>query len=370
MRNRYGRLMLGARSHPRGGANYAWDLRDLPRSTTFTTNPMLPDDEYLHEARAEEAKFGMMERPDPLNYILLGRRGTGKTLLLSIIGDIFTRVFASTTIDGTRQQRTMSNFWIRTVQDQGEIAWEYQTHEIELNKKTEIVEDRGLPQVRVMPCDPEHSVRIPARRPKWAYDNMFLIDEIADIVSNLRPNAKESRTLGEFLRQQRKYGMEICAATQFIWQVSKGTAAVQFDIFTKLRYDRKAQTIKMSCYDFWSNKLDRMWKYTSGLDWSQPPDWERTIHNVDQAFGMYNTDQIIPPVWSSNMERARMYEIQRERWKSLGRNEDGSFRTPPEKREWPVGDIDASITPISPMSYVQGSDEALTPNEFMRTMRS
>ena len=322
MSETYGRLMHGARSSPNKPMFSEMSLHDMPIMEQFHAfNPYVHDDPLVHEAREEALRLQRQEPsplpvPDPLNVLITGRKGTGKTLVVTGMGawwDLKT-AYRNEVIKPERPQRVMSNYTIKPVQDRGWLAIDVPVYlDGEITREVE----------NIAACDPDHPIIVAKFRPDWARDTFFLIDEIADVTSNLRATAAETRLFGEDLRQHRKQGREYIAATQFIHQMSRGQVAIQFDLLVRLRVNpliKKHQKLYgidepipdwmdyviMDYFDFFSNVVDREKKYRSGIDWTMGADWRKRLWGITKAYPLYDTDNIIPPIWATPEQKERM----------------------------------------------------------------
>ena len=287
-----GKGMSGARLNPDKPAVSEMRLPTSAFRLESFAKEQLHDDPYVHEAFDESNYLVPQEKADILNSMILGPRGRGKSLLMAMKGTWWTRAFAARRMKNGKQQRVISNIWVREVDEAGPIGYE---GEYEFDDETGMyVEVTGGEQVPIPACAPTHISKLAYDRPEWGYNTLILFDEAADFVSNLRPNSKTAQAFGALLRQQRKYELEIVGSTQFVWQLPPGTATVQFDIFIKPQLDTEWIDYRThskgrlfeNCYDFYSRVIDTEWKYQGGKKASfyQGADWTKVWYGYSRFF--------------------------------------------------------------------------------------
>ena len=299
-----------------GNAWYGFKVGEFEPVSDFV-RPYEPQDEFLAEQRESEIynlnnNWKVNDMPQPVNFLLTGTRGTGKSLATSAIGKVYADKFEKRRHlkpDGQRQ-RVLSNYWHRSADNAGPVAFKRIPVQNPATGRMDLETLEPVP-----PCHIDHPVTIPAERPQWSNNAIVLIDEFADYASNLRATAREARDFGAWGRQMRKQGTEIFCNTQFLNQIPGGTVGVQMDIFGRLDYDRSADEITVQCYDwygqFYAESGQQNQKH--GMDFvSKRYDWAFTICGISKLFNPkeYDTNQVIPAVWLPEDERKRILENQ------------------------------------------------------------
>ena len=324
MMSRYGRTFIGARERPNKPYYDTFDTRlhqiePITGQRKSGLHPFLPTEPLVQEAAAEANYLHAQDFMDPINVLISGRKGTFKSVVTGWLETWFCRAFGATTIDGERQQRVLSNYYVKEVQEAGPIAEE---QKYEFDPQTGEFRPQysgGEPMMTsVNPCDIEHPAKIAKLRPIWGYDTLIGIDELSSHVSTMRATGREVRMFNQFLSQQRKSSQEIISNTQFIHLIPPSSIACYFDLFVRLKaypdyFDKDGNRglVLIKWYDFFSNQLDREWKYRDGkLNWFAPPDWIRAVKGVLNFAPQINTRQIIPPTSATPAERAAILAAQ------------------------------------------------------------
>lgn len=290
---------------------YGWDLSTMGMAPLDNfTSPLEPLDEHLTDYRVSADddtiidRFKPIERPQPVNFILTGTRGTHKSAVTAAIGHTYCTKFEQRKHIKPRgqRQRVISNYYIKSVMDVGPVAFERQN----VGRAHEHL-------VPIHPVDIDHPITIPAQRPAWSNDCEIMIDEFADYASNLRSTAREARDFGAWGRQIRKQGTEMWVNTQFFEQLPGGSVGVQLDVFARLEYSKGRNEVDVMCWDWWgqftkSNKHRRKGMNFIDLNY----DWAFTISNISAVYPLYNTDQVIPPAWYPQSDRRQILDNQRQ----------------------------------------------------------
>lgn len=328
MKERYGRSFIGARKNAMKPAE-----RSYLSIGSKLFNPMLHSDDFVQEAAQEWQALVPKPNSAPLNTLITGRRGEGKTLTLTYMMEWWAANLAKIELAPGIHQRVITNYHVDGVAEAGPLALVPPIADIgegvEVSRGEHETDEEWAAQMEpVMPCNVENPMIIAKSWPVWCYDSKLGIDEVADLVNHLRAGGTEARLMSGFMRQQRHFGIEMTAATQFIHQIPKSTVALQFDLFVRLRSNLKRPgqegfywdaekkaygIVVMRFYDFFSNVWNCDRKYQGRhLDWSMPCDWETEITGISSMFGRYDTTQIVPPSWAKPEQKAKMMAGQAE----------------------------------------------------------
>ena len=319
--NRYGRSFIGAR---RNGMLPPERSHLSVGSKLF--NPILHSDDFVQEVAQEWQALQTKGHSSPLNVLITGRRGEGKTVTLTFMLEWWAARLAEIEFAPGIHQRVITNYHVEGVANAGPLARVAPTADIaggvEVSRSDETDEEWEAQLEEVLPCHIDNPMRMAKEWPEWGYNSKLGIDEVADITNHLRAGGTEARQMSGFMRQQRHMGIEMYAATQFIHQIPKSTVALQFDLFVRLNSnfkrpgeegfywdpEKKAHGIVvMRFYDFFSNIWNCEKKYNGRyLDWTMPCDWETEITGISSMFGRYDTTQIVPPSWVDKAQKARM----------------------------------------------------------------
>ena len=82
---------------------------------------------------------------DPLNVLLVGRKGCGKTLCLTTLAGIYDASFHSPSLGSKRGlRRVASNYFVDFLQARGPLGMQRET----------VVDDQGIPRLADVPVDP------------------------------------------------------------------------------------------------------------------------------------------------------------------------------------------------------------------------
>ena len=136
--------------------------------------------------------------------------------------------------------------------------------------------------------------------PEWGQRLIVLIDEISTYTASERATSRATLDIGIFLTQVRKRDVEIIFCTQFPQEISRRVLR-QVDIFIEVEQYNWNKDSKLYCHDYWG-------QWTGG--WSRKPwpptkeeaDWELDVYNVDKIWNLYNTKEVIAPVWSEQRD--------------------------------------------------------------------
>ena len=280
----------------------------------------------------------------PVHMLISGRLGTGKTASATWLAIYLMKLHRS---HGwydehgiwQQDQRVISNYDIFPLLDEeiGSLQLTDSDEPIALprgvigispkrikDEETKVMyEQPGVGEWRKA-CSPDIVNEIAKYRPYWSYRNHIVIDEIADHVSNLRAGAQESRSMGAWLRQIRKMGMEGIFATQMIRQIPSGTVGAQIPIFVRIdavRDDtgKPIEAVAMF-YDYAGLYFKSSeFKYKGGMSFmEQKPDWIRIFPNLDKILPLYETEQLATPAWESDATKRRI-QAEYDRAKQIGK---------------------------------------------------
>lgn len=132
--------------------------------------------------------------------------------------------------------------------------------------------------------------------PWWARDMLICIDEIQAAFPNRRSIARINLDFATFLTQIRKRRVEVMWTTQFP-QVLDYMVLMQTDLFIECEQFNNARAIDCYVHDYWGQFTGKNFK----KPW--PPrrelyDWQVTLWNTDAVWGLYDTEEVVPPLWS------------------------------------------------------------------------
>jgi len=272
-----------------------------------------------------------------------GRRGQGKTLHLTDDADEARDVFRQWRMpcdecfyDGkpgyycehlTKEglpawgqwQRALANFTIHSVNEEGPTAKlvtkQYEEDDDGNDVEVEPLVEYILPASQVVPS---------FIMDEWSYWSRYcwlFIDEISEISLNLRPNSRESISLGAFLRQVRKLNITLRAAAQRIGLLPSDILW-QFDTFGRykdLNIDPhgppEGGTSIKEKYDYTGQHIgDARWeqKYSEKkIDW-RFPDERQFRTGLNRQLGNYETTELVVPMhWPEERKKRALANIKR-----------------------------------------------------------
>ena len=154
--------------------------------------------------------------------------------------------------------------------------------------------------------------------PVWAHDCYILVDEIGSAFPGRRSLASPNVLAAQLLTQIRKRDMELCFTTQFP-QTLDQQVIQQIDLFVmceQFHYRKNGQWrqgIELKVWDYWgqyTGDMRRKW----WPPYYEPFDWQMTYYNTDIVWPMFNTKEVISPLWSKARENiiAQQWDISRE----------------------------------------------------------
>ena len=243
---------------------------------------IVPDEVSIGMGNEEESSDRLMTLHDlptrrkhiPLAACAFGRRGEGKTLWITTQGRQLQRRFEIASLPFKVYSNYHTTF--------ADLAYQ------------EIVEDLQ-------------------EFPKWLDDSPYsvlLIDEIAELLPSMRPTSNNNLLTMSFLKQIRKRGVTVIAATQFPQETTVGVLR-QCDFFIRCRSLRGGRAVATYWWD-WPGNITGNWgrKY-----WPPEPgteDWSKIYHNTDAMWGTYDTDEIVAPHHSDRREQIRAEQAYRQ----------------------------------------------------------
>jgi hypothetical protein len=200
-------------------------------------------------------------RLSPLVLFFFGRRGQGKSLVMSAIAKMMQDRYRS----AGRDTGLVSNYYL----DFADRADPYLLDEL-------------------------------IEFPEWAYNLLVCIDEVATAFPGRRSLAKINVLFSSFLTQIRKRRIEVMFTTQFP-QVMDQQILMQVDLFIRCEAIQGGRHVRLEIYDWWG-------QYTGNFDrkpW--PPlvgthDNEITIFNTNTVFGAYSTNEVVANVNSDSRD--------------------------------------------------------------------
>ena len=152
--------------------------------------------------------------------------------------------------------------------------------------------------------------------PPWARDLYVCIDEVATAFPSRRSLAGVNLLFANWLTQIRKRRCEVAFTTQFP-QVLDYQVLLQVDLFIRCQERAAGRAVELYIYDWWGqwtgNDSRRPW----------PPehdtwDWNVTFLNTHRVWPLYDTEELVAPLWSSSREDM----IAQEGWEIQALKED------------------------------------------------
>ena len=217
--------------------------------------------------------FGKFE---PITVMLAGRRGHGKTSVMTAIGQLF--------------------------------SWAYAQHGVKVNIAANYNTDIATPGF----ASPDILYDI-MEYPEWADDMLVLIDEVATAFPRRRSTARINLDFSTFMQQIRKRNTELIFTTQFPGMLDD-QLLINIDLYCQVNMWPKGGTapftnVTIAIWDWhgqWNGKFSRPRIPPDG-----PPSNMITFYNVHKIFGHYNTNEVIAPMWSRAAQRDK---IARQSW--------------------------------------------------------
>ncbi len=228
-----------------------------PEGSSDSLHPMLPED-LPHKQHSA-----------PITVIFMGRRGTGKSLSMTAVARYMQHAYRY----ARSPMRVVANY---------QLTFATRTSPILVDELNEF--------------------------PTWGRNLLVCLDEIAAYFPGRRSLARSNVDFSTFLQQIRKRHIEIMMTTQFP-QMIDNQMLMQLDLFIEVDYHRRGcsqyeghrHCIDLYCHDWWgqwtgNNTRKPFPPYRGDCD------WVKTLHNVGGTFGLYNTEEVVAPIWSNFRE--------------------------------------------------------------------
>ncbi len=205
---------------------------------------------------------------EPITIMLSGRRGWGKTTLLTALGAFFGRNYRA----------------------QGLSV------KIGANYNTTVAD----PNYR----DPYLLNEIVGFAP-WAKDMLVLVDEAATAFNRRKWQSNDTTNFSTFLQQIRKRDIEMAFTTQFPWFLDD-QMLMNVDLYASVHMwprkgPYKGRFVDVSIWD-WHGQWTG-YRTKTRIPPNGPPTWRRRFHNVNTMFGRFNTKEVIAQMWASDGAR-------------------------------------------------------------------
>lgn len=214
-------------------------------------------------------------RSDPSAMMMIGRRGRGKTLLMTAFAADTKQRYQAYRYPG----RIFSNYWI----DDG-------------------ICDRYDPFILDLLADPDYD--------RVIRNGTICLDEIQSAASSRRSMSKGNVFLSQYLTQMRKNRLAVMYTTQFP-QVIDYQVLLQTDYFVRCEALENGYGniigVLAFVFDWWGADTGKDYRKS----WPPPKeqaDWIWPFFGVQQMFGRYDTDQRSPSAYLDDDVRARMIE--------------------------------------------------------------
>ena len=278
---------------PRGGG-----LAALASSWTLAGDK--PAERDLRVRTAEQIQHRRRFRPMVIMFI--GRRGSGKSLAMSTLAHIQKRRYAQAGLDEVFS--VVANYKLTFAR------------KVTPNLVMELI-----------------------NFPPWAWNLYVCIDEIANAFPARRSLAGMNVLFSAWLQQIRKRHCEVAFTTQFP-QVMDYQVLLQVDLFIRCKEHLGGRAIELFFYDWWGQYTGHDYKRA----WPPDPDdwdWSLELHHTDKIWPFYDTDEVVPPVWSHFREDVLLQE--------------GWIPSAPEEDEEVTGAEPELWIPPSTNGHVQGT---------------
>jgi len=245
-------------------ANLYDTYKSTPTIYADTASPSIYTLTYK-DTRAPDIDLPELIRPQygrfrPTATMMIGRRGQGKTLFMTLLAYIMKRRYRQRHINF----RVFANYKIHS-----SIADE---------------------------CDPYILDRLADPRFGLSVRNGLLnLDEIQSAASSRRSMARGNVFLSGHLTQIRKQRLDVCFTTQFP-QVIDYQVLLQCDLFVRCELLGDGEAVRVYVFDWWG-------QYTgndSRKPWPPPrdmADWVWTFSGANRMFPYYDSEQYIPSAY-------------------------------------------------------------------------
>ena len=213
----------------------------------------------------------------PVTYLLMGRRGKGKTLYMTAMANHMQQQFRMP--EHTPGYHLFSNYWMEFLR-------------------------KGMDYYDPMMVNTIQSY------PKWFRNGYLALDEIQTMASGRRSMSNANVGIATMLTQIRHRNVEPIFTTQFP-QVLDYQVLLQIDMFIEVDTVEKKHdlpsVLDLYLHDYWGQFTGKMYRKT----WPPPrydADGRRRAFNVAPMIGKYNTDQIIAPAFMPEEARRNLVE--------------------------------------------------------------
>ena len=277
--------------HPQvGDFDFSGSRSGRPAARRSLNSPTVPSHLFGEELEPEGAGSHLLipeevrahRRFRPMVIMFIGRRGAGKSLAMTTLAYIQSRRYAAAGVAFS----VVSNYKLQ-----------FATHATPY-----LIEE--LTQF-----------------PPWARDLYVCIDEVATAFPSRRSLAGVNLLFANWLTQIRKRRCEVAFTTQFP-QVLDYQVLLQVDLFIRCQERAAGRAVELYIYDWWGqwtgNDSRRPW----------PPehdtwDWNVTFLNTHTVWPLYDTEELVAPLWSSSREDV----IAQEGWEIQALKEDEGGET-------------------------------------------
>jgi hypothetical protein len=204
----------------------------------------------------------------PIGMMFMGRRGAGKTLTMSAIANFMRLSY----INSNSPMRIVANY-----------------------------------HVNFATCYPDLVDQL-NEYPSWGRNLLACLDEIAAYFPGRRSLAGANVDFSTFLQQIRKRYIEIMMTTQFP-QMLDQQLLMQIDLFVDVEYHRRGciqfqnhrHCVDLYIHDWWGQWTGNNYRKPFP-PWRGEADWVKTIHNIGGTFKLYNSQEVVAPLWSQHRE--------------------------------------------------------------------
>lgn len=214
----------------------------------------------------------------PLTILLIGRRGQGKTLLMTYLAAVMQERYRRS----GKPSRVFSNYWTSFA-------------------------DLSTPFIFDAMLDPSHPQYGRIQR------GLLCVDEIQTAAASRRAMAGINLSVSGLLTQIRKRQLEVLFTTQFP-QVLDQQVLIQTDLFLECSLVAGGRGVQVLVHDFWGqwtgNNERKPWPPRASF-----ADWTRTYWGTDKMFGHYDTDEFIVSMYMDQDKRAAIMEKE---WEAHG----------------------------------------------------
>ena len=144
--------------------------------------------------------------------------------------------------------------------------------------------------------------------PSWGRQLLVCLDEIAAYFPGRRSLARTNVDFSTFLQQIRKRRIEFMMTTQFP-QMLDNQLLMQIDLFIDVDYHRwgcghfagHRHCVDLYIHDWWGQWTGRNFRKPFP-PYRDDNDWMMTLHKIGSVFQMYDTEEVVAPIWSDHRE--------------------------------------------------------------------